>query len=102
MGVNQDSHFMLIPSRDISKEVDERPVEIDIVTFKSILIQALDSLHGKVAEILASFLWWLLWIRYIFVSCCWNLASTTKSIYAYFLCDVHGFCQQKYACTLFM
>ena len=52
---------MLIPSRDISKEVDERPVEIDIVTFKSILIQALDSLHGKVAEILASFLWWLLW-----------------------------------------
>lgn len=56
MGVNQDSHFMLIPSRDISKEVDERPVEIDIVTFKSILIQALDSLHGKVAEILASFL----------------------------------------------
>ena len=56
LGVNQDSHFMLIPSRDISKEVDERPVEIDIVTFKSILIQALDSLHGKVAEILASFL----------------------------------------------
>lgn len=47
---------MLIPSRDISKEVDETPVEIDIVTFKSILIQALDSLHGKVAEILASFL----------------------------------------------
>ncbi|RMX40771.1 hypothetical protein pdam_00021851 [Pocillopora damicornis] len=35
---------------DISKEVDERPVEIDIVIFKSILIQALDSLHGKVGS----------------------------------------------------
>ncbi|XP_058959662.1 ribonuclease P protein subunit p14-like [Pocillopora verrucosa] len=42
--------FYLKLKIDISKEVDETPVEIDIVTFKSILIQALDSLHGKVGS----------------------------------------------------
>lgn len=41
---------MLLPSREISKEVDERSVEIDAVTFKSILIQTLDALHGKVGS----------------------------------------------------
>ena len=95
---------MLIPSRDISKEVDERPVEIDIVTFKSILIQALDSLHGKVSEILASFPMMIIMNQICF--CFLLLKSCVNCIinigYAYFLCDVHGFCQQKYACTLFM
>lgn len=42
--------FYLKLNIEISKEVDERSVEIDAVTFKSILIQALDSLHGKVGS----------------------------------------------------
>ncbi|PFX34375.1 ribonuclease P protein subunit p14-like [Stylophora pistillata] len=42
--------FYLKLKIEISKEVDERSVEIDAVTFKSILIQTLDALHGKVGS----------------------------------------------------
>lgn len=34
--------------REIAKETDLPPIHVEAVTFKSILLQALDSLHGKV------------------------------------------------------
>lgn len=34
--------------REIAKEKDLPPIHPEAVTFKSILLQALDSLHGKV------------------------------------------------------
>lgn len=34
--------------REIAKETDLPPIDLEAVTFKSILLQALDSLHGKV------------------------------------------------------
>jgi len=44
--------FYLRVKLDISKAKDLPPVQLDAVTFKGLLLQALDSLHGKIGAAL--------------------------------------------------
>ncbi|CAH3019327.1 unnamed protein product [Porites evermanni] len=44
--------FYLRVKLEIAKETDLPPIHLEAVTFKSILLQALDSLHGKIGAAL--------------------------------------------------